>query len=77
MKIFNVVDDTLIICGISVSIPMIESILGIVILSFQIIMISIRGILKIYKKIKEGKMDEAIEEANKTVDDIKEISGNK
>ena len=38
-------------------------------------MISVRGILKIYKKIKEGKMDEAIEEANKTVDDIKEISG--
>ena len=75
MKIFNVVEDSLIVFGITISIPLIESILGIVILAFQIIMISVRGILKIYKKIKEGKMDEAIEEANKTVDDIKEISG--
>ena len=58
MKHINVLEDVLIIGGISVSVTMIQSILGIIILSFQIILILFKAGKKIYDLIKAKKYDE-------------------
>ena len=77
MKHFNlnVLEDALIVGGITISVTMIQSILGIIILSCQIIIILIKAGKKIYDLIKKKKYDEiddALEETKDQLEDLKD-----
>lgn len=75
MKHINVLEDVLIIGGVTISVTMIQSILGIIILSFQIILILIKGGKKFYDLIKNKKFDEvedALEETKGELENLKD-----
>lgn len=66
-------EDVLIGVGLAVSIEQIQTILGIVILSFQIVLIIVKTGMKIYQKIKDKKYSEIeqdIEDAKKEIEDV-------
>ena len=72
-QVVTIMENTLIIAGVSISLPMIESILGIIILAFQIVLIVIKTGSKIYEKIKQKKYDEiddVVEESQKELDSL-------
>lgn len=71
----NILEDVLIIGGISISISMIQSILGIIILSVQIILIIVKGVMKIYNAIKNKNMDEIDNIMKETSEDLEKLSG--
>lgn len=73
MKHINVLEDVLIIGGISVSVTMIQSILGIIILSFQIILILFKAGKKIYDLIKAKKYDEIENTLQETQDQLEDL----
>lgn len=73
MKHINVLEDVLIIGGISVSVTMIQSILGIIILSFQIILILFKAGKKIYDLIKAKKYDEIENTLQETQDQFEDL----
>lgn len=78
MKHINVLEDVLIIGGVTISVTMIQSILGIIILSFQIVLILIKGAKKIYDLIKNKKYDEvedALEETKGELENLKDKDG--
>ena len=60
----NVLEDVLIIGGVTISLPQIETILGIVILSFQILLILWKKGKRIYKAIKNKKPEEVTDALN-------------
>lgn len=73
MKSINIIEDVLIVGGVALSLTNIYTIMGIVLLSFQIVLILIKAGIKIYQHIKVGKMDEAvkdIEDAQKEIEDV-------
>ena len=73
MKSINIIEDVLIVGGVALSLTNIYTIMGIVLLSFQIVLILIKAGIKIYQHIKNGKMDEAvkdIEDAQKEIEDV-------
>ena len=73
MKSINIIEDVLIVGGVALSLTNIYTIMGIVLLSFQIVLILVKAGIKIYQHIKNGKMDEAvkdIEDAQKEIEDV-------
>ena len=73
MKSINIIEDVLIVGGVALSLTNIYTIMGIVLLSFQIVLILVKAGIKIYQHIKTGKMDEAvkdIEDAQKEIEDV-------
>ena len=74
MKHINILEDVLIIGGISISITMIQSILGIVIMSVQVILILIKAYVKIRDAIKKKNTDEIKQVIDDTQEQIKRLS---
>ena len=80
MKHINVLENVLIVCGVTVSLPLIESILGIIILCVQIILILWKLGYKIYKLIKQKKYDEiqnTLEDAKGELENLKDKTDGK
>ncbi len=80
MKHINVLEDVLIIGGTAVSLTMIQTILGIVILSCQIILILIKAGIKIYNLIKEKKykeVEQCIDDAKGELENLKDKTNGK
>ena len=78
MKHINVLEDALIIGGTAVSLTMIQTILGIVILSCQVVLILIKAGMKIYQLIKNRKYDEieqCIDETKGELENLKNKDG--
>ena len=76
----NVLDDVLIIGGVTISLSMIQTILGIVILSAQVVLIIIKGILKIRSAIKNKntkEIEDAINETKGELENLKEKTDGK
>ena len=67
------VEDICIFLGIALSIDQIKSIFGIILLSFQIILLLTKGIIAIRKRLKNKDIEGAIDELDKTTNDIKNI----
>lgn len=80
MKHINVLEDVLIAGGIGISLPMIETILGIIILSVQVILIFYKLGSRIYKAIKDKKpkdVEDALNDAKDQLEDLKENTDGK
>lgn len=77
MKAINITEDVLIALGIGVtlSLEQIYTIFGIVLLSIQIILIIVKGIIKLVDHIKKGKVEEAVKDIEDTQKEIKDITG--
>lgn len=78
MKHINVLEDVLIAGGVAISLPMIETILGIIILSVQVVLILWKAGKKIYDFIKAKKYDEvddALNEAKGELESLKDKDG--
>ena len=78
MKHINVLEDFLIIGGTAISLSMIQTILGIVILSCQVVLILIKAGLKIYNLIKEKKykeVEQCIDDAKGELENLKDKDG--
>ena len=73
MKHINVLEYALIVGGITISITMIYQVLGIVILSFQIILILIKAGVKIYNLIKQKKYKEVEDTINETQGELENL----
>lgn len=77
-NVLNILEDVTIAGGIAVSLPMIETILGIIILSVQIILILYKATMKIIELVKKKKYDEiddALEETKDQLEDLKDKNG--
>lgn len=75
MKHLNVLEDVLIAGGISVSLPMIETILGIIILSVQVLLILFKCGKRIYDAIKNKKpkeIEDALNDAKGELENLKQ-----
>lgn len=70
----NIFEDVLIIGGISISISMIQSILGIIILSFQIALILYKGVRNLMKLIKKKEYDKIEESLKDTTEQLEHLS---
>ena len=80
MKHINVLENVSIVCGVAVSLPLIESILGIIILCVQIILILWKLGYKIYQLIKQKKYDEiqnTLEDAKGELENLKDKTDGK
>ena len=73
-KAFEITENVLIVCGVGIGLAQIEQILGIVLLAVQVILIFVRVGMSVYKKIKEGKIQDAIEEAQKGQKEIQALT---
>ena len=73
MKHINVLEDVLIAGGVAISLPMIESILGIIILSVQVFLILWKAGKKIYQAIKNKKYDEIDDTLKETQDQLEDL----
>lgn len=76
----NVLDDALIIGGVTISLSMIQTILGIIILSAQVVLIIVKGILKIRSAIKNKnpkEIEDAINETKGELENLKEKTDGK
>ena len=72
-KAFTITENVLTVFGVTLGLAQIEQILGIVLLSVQVVLILVRVGLKIYKHVKEGKLDEAIATAEEGKHDIEDL----
>lgn len=81
MKHINVLEDVLIIGGVGVSLSMIQTILGIIILSAQVILILTKAIIKIvqlYKQKKYKDIEDTLNDAKGELENLKDkVDGNK
>lgn len=76
----NVLDDVLIIGGVTISLSMIQTILGIVILSAQVVLIITKCALKIRSAIKNKntkEIEDAINETKGELENLKEKTDGK
>ena len=76
----NVLDDVLIIGGVTISLSMIQTILGIIILSVQVCLIIAKCILKIRSAIKNKnpkEIEDAINETKGEFDNLKDKTDGK
>ena len=73
MKHINVLEDVLIAGGIAISLPQIESILGIIILSVQVILILYKAIRKIIDAVKKKNYDEIENTLKETQDQLEDL----
>lgn len=62
----EVIEDALIVFGVVMSIDMIKTILGIILMSVQVVLILYKGIRQIYLHVKNKKYDEIVD----TLDDM-------
>lgn len=69
----NALENISILIGFTISLETIESILGIIILAFQVIWVIVKCGIAIYKKVKQKKYDEIDDEVKKGIDDLKNI----
>ena len=79
-NVLNILEDVTIAGGIAVSLPMIETILGIIILSVQVILIIYKATMKIIELVKKKKYDEiddALEETKDQLEDLKDKTDGK
>lgn len=80
MKHINVLEDVLIVGGVTISLSMIQTILGIIILSAQVVLIITKAVIKIYQLVKKKKYDEienALDDAKDQLDDLKKKTDGK
>ena len=76
----KVLDNVLIIGGVTISLQMIQTILGIVILSAQVVLIITKGVLKIRSAIKNKntkEIEDAINETKGELENLKEKTDGK
>ena len=66
----KIVDNVLIVCGLTVALADIQSVLGIVILSVQILWILAKAIVRIYHAIKEKNEKEVADSLKDLSDDL-------
>lgn len=69
----NLIEDGLIVGGVAISLPMIQSILGIIILSFQVVLILYKGISRIVKAIKNKNPKELEDALNDTKGELENL----
>lgn len=77
-NVLNILEDVSIVGGVTISLTMIQTILGIFILSVQAILILIKAFIKVYHALKTEKVDEAVdtlEETQDQLDDLKDKDG--
>ena len=73
MKQINVLEDVLIIGGTAVSLSMIQTILGIIILSCQVVLILTKAGIKIYDLVKKKKYEDAIKCIDETKGELEHL----
>ena len=74
-NVLNILEDVTIAGGVAIGISTIETILGIIILSVQILIILYKAIMKIIELVKKKKYDEiddALEETKDQLEDLKD-----
>ena len=76
-QILNVAEDVLIVGGVAISLPQLETIFGIVLLSIQIILILVKGAIKIYNHVKNKKLEDAIKDVEDTQKEIEDLTNKK
>lgn len=75
MKHINVLEDVLVIGGVAVSLSMIQTILGIVILSCQVVLIITKAIIKIvnlYKQKRYKEIEDTLNDAKGELENLKD-----
>ena len=75
-NVINITEDVLIVGGVAVGVAQIETILGIVLLSVQLLIILYKGISLIIKHVKNKDYNSAVEQAKDTIDKIEETIDN-
>lgn len=65
------------ILGIKITLDDVYSILGIIILSIQLILIIIKAIVKIHDKLKKDDVDGIVDDVNQAIEDINALKPNK
>lgn len=79
-NVLNILEDVTIAGGVAIGISTIETILGIIILSVQILIILYKAIMKIIELVKKKKYDEiddALEETKDQLEDLKDKTDGK
>lgn len=79
-NVLNILEDATIVGGVAVSLTMLQTILGIIILSVQVILIMYKGIRKIIDLVQKKKYDEiddALEETKDQLEDLKDKTDGK
>ena len=77
MKVLNITEDVLIVCGVAISLQQIYTIFGIVLLAIQICLIIAKGIIKVYQHIKTKKLEEAVKDIEEAQSEIEAITKDK
>ena len=77
MKSLNIIENISIALGISLSLTQIQTIMGIVLLAFQIGLILTKVIIKLVQHIKAGKLDEAVKDIEDAQEEIKDATKKK
>ena len=70
----NVIEDVSIGLGVTIGIAQIETILGIIVLVFQIILIIYKCIMKIVEHVKSKNLKEIENDLQETIDDLEKLS---
>lgn len=73
-NVTNILEDVSIVFGVTIGVTQIESILGIIILVFQIVLILYKGTRKIIEKIKKKDLDGIEEDLKETTDELEKLS---
>lgn len=72
-NVLNILEDATIVGGVAVGLSTIQTILGIIILSVQVILILYKGIRKIVELVKKKKYDEIDDALEKTKDQLEDL----
>ena len=75
MKQLNIIEDVLIVAGVSISLIDIQTILGIILLSVQVALILFKGGKRIYTAIKEKntkEIEDALEDTKDALENLKD-----
>ena len=75
VKQLNIIEDVLIVAGVSISLIDIQTILGIIILSVQVVLILFKGGKRIYDAIKKKdtkEIESALEETKDALENLKD-----
>ena len=75
-NVINITEDVLIVGGVAVGVAQIETILGIVLLSVQLLIILYKGISLIIKHVKNKDYNSAVDQAKDTINKIEETIDN-
>lgn len=72
-NVLNILEDATIVGGVAVGLSTIQTILGIIILSVQVVLILYKGIRKIVELVKKKKYDEIDDALEKTKDQLEDL----